>query len=100
MRMTWAAARPTCKPTSAITNVQTPKTTGANHGESPSRPRLAPATTLSRLNGTSRPNIAHGWSRSSVAGVMPRANDEVQAVGARARSAPMTSPVSPIDSLQ
>ena len=38
----------------------TPKTTGANHGETPSRPRLAPATTLSRLSGTSKPNIAHG----------------------------------------
>ena len=60
MRMMWAAARPTCSPTSAITNVLTPKTTGASHGVTPSRPKLAPATTLSRLNGTRRPKIAQG----------------------------------------
>ena len=82
MRMTREAARPTCNPASAITNVMSPNNGAATHGEYPSSPRLVPATTLSALNGTSRPNTAHGRSNSSVAAVRHALMIEVQAVGA------------------
>jgi len=41
----------------------------ASQGETPSSPKLVPATMLSALNGTTRPNTAHGRSSSSGAGL-------------------------------
>ena len=50
---------------------------------SPSRPRLVPATTLSALRGTRRPNTAQGRSNSSVAAVRHARMAEIHAVGAQ-----------------
>ena len=48
MRMTREAARPTCRPTSAMTKVHGAEDRGRRAtGSTPSRPRLAPARTLS-----------------------------------------------------
>ena len=82
MRMTRAAARPTCRPTSAITNVQTPKTTGANHGEYPEQAQARAGEDVVQAQrheqAEYRPRsveVVRRWGQA-------RANDEVQAVRA------------------
>ena len=99
MRMKPAVARPRYNPTNAIRKVVVPNTAGASHGETPIRPRLVPATILSALNGTIRPNTAHGRSISSGASVRHALMTRYKPYRP-SPIAPTYSPVSPIVSPQ